>query len=81
MVSSDDGKAIDGMAVAKDMYDKGLTPGEYVYQRMLEGKYAIPEFYKSDLQEEFDRIWALQKSFHTELTDELYRKLSDRNKS
>lgn len=81
MVSSDDGQAIDGMAVAKEMYDKGLTPGEYVYQRMLEGKYAIPEFYKSDLQEEFDRIWALQKSFHTELTDELYRKLSDRNKS
>ena len=44
MVSSDDGQAIDGMAVAKEMYDKGLTPGEYVYQRMLEGKYAIPEF-------------------------------------
>lgn len=79
-VSGDDGQAIDGMAVAKEMYDKGLTPGEYVYLRMLEGKYAIPEFYKSDLQDEFDRIWALQKSFHSELTDELYRKLSDRNK-
>lgn len=47
---------------------------------MLEGRYAIPEFYKSDLQDEFDRIWALQKSFHSELTDELYRKLSDKNK-
>ena len=80
-VSSDDGQAIDGMAVAKEMYDKGLTPGEYVYQRMLEGKYAIPEFYKSDLQDEFDRIWTLQKSFHPELTDQLYRKLADRNKS
>lgn len=79
-VSGDDGQAIDGMAVAKEMYDKGLTPGEYVYQRMLEGKYAIPEFYKSDLQDEFDKIWALQKSFHSELTDELYRKLSDKNK-
>lgn len=79
-VSGDDGQAIDGMAVAKEMYDKGLTPGEYVYLRMLEGRYAIPEFYKSDLQDEFDRIWALQKSFHSELTDELYRKLSDRNK-
>lgn len=79
-VSGDDGQAIDGMAVAKEMYDKGLTPGEYVYLRMLEGRYAIPEFYKSDLQDEFDKIWALQKSFHAELTDELYRKLSDRNK-
>lgn len=79
-VSGDDGQAIDGMAIAKEMQDKGLTPGEYVYQRMLEGRYAIPEFYKSDLQDEFDRIWALQKSFHAELTDELYRKLSDRNK-
>lgn len=42
--SAEDGQAIDGMSVAKVLYDRGLTPGEYVYQRMLDGQYVIPEF-------------------------------------
>lgn len=79
--SAEDGQAIDGMSVAKVLYDRGLTPGEYVYQRMLDGQYVIPEFYKSDLQAEFDKIWNLQKSYYPELTAELYDKLTDKNKS
>lgn len=79
--SAEDGQAIDGMSVAKVLYDRGLTPGEYVYQRMLDGQYVIPEFYKSDLQAEFDKIWNLQKSYYPELTAELYDKLTGKNKS
>lgn len=79
--SAEDGQAIDGMSVAKVLYDRGLTPGEYVYQRMLDGQYVVPEFYKSDLQAEFDKIWNLQKSYYPELTAELYDKLTDKNKS
>lgn len=79
--SAEDGQAIDGMSVAKVLYDKGLTPGEYVYQRMLDGQYVVPEFYKSDLQAEFNKIWNLQKSYYPELTAELYDKLTDKNKS
>lgn len=79
--SSDDGHAVDGMDVAKYMYDNDLTPGEYVYERILNGQYRIPEFYKSDLQLEFDKVWNFQKAFHPQLSDELYEKLKDKNKS
>lgn len=77
----DDGQAIDGMSVAKEMYDKGLTPGEYVYKRILDGKYSIPEFYKSDLKVEFDKIWKYQSQFHPELTDALYKSLDGVNRT
>lgn len=75
-VSEEDGMAIDGMAVAKELYDNKLTPGQYVYRSLNKGKNFIPDFYKSDLQKEFDNIWNYQKQFHAEiLTDEMYVKL------
>ncbi|MGN0200575.1 MAG: type II CRISPR RNA-guided endonuclease Cas9 [Candidatus Cryptobacteroides sp.] len=80
-INSEDGQSIDGMEVAKEMYDNGLTPGELVYKRMLEGRYSIPEFYRSDLQTEFDSIWAFQKRFHAELSSELKEKLNGKSKS
>lgn len=60
----EEGQAIDGMAVAKELYDNHLTPGEYVYARLLDGKKYIPSFYCSDLLEEFDRIWEYQSQYH-----------------
>ncbi|MGM9781366.1 MAG: type II CRISPR RNA-guided endonuclease Cas9 [Candidatus Cryptobacteroides sp.] len=78
-LNTDDGQAIDGMDVAKYMYDNALTPGELVYGRILEGKYAIPEFYQSDLRSEFDKVWNYQKQFHPELTESLKEKLQGKN--
>lgn len=66
--SKEEGQAIDGMAVAKELYDNQLTPGEYVYARLLDGKKYIPSFYCSDLLEEFDRIWEYQSQYHPVLT-------------
>ena len=77
----EDGVSVDGMDVAKLMYDRGITPGELLYERMMDGKFQIPEFYKSDLQAEFDKIWSVQKTFHPELTDDLKEKLQGKNKT
>ena len=52
--SQEEGLMIDGMAIAKELYDSGQTPGEYVYARLLAQKKYIPSFYRSDLLEEFD---------------------------
>jgi len=75
------GVAIDGMSVAKELYEKQLTPGQYVYELLKDGKKYIPEFYKSDLQNEFTNIWNQQKQYYSDiLSDELYKELQGKNK-
>ena len=34
--NDDEGALIDGMSIAKKLYDEGLTPGQFVYNRMSE---------------------------------------------
>ncbi|WP_146943779.1 type II CRISPR RNA-guided endonuclease Cas9 [Chryseobacterium hagamense] len=71
-----EGQIIDGMAVAKKIYEENLTPGKLAYQLLKEGKKYLPDFYRSDLQEEFDKVWNFQKQFYPEiLTDEFYMEL------
>lgn len=77
--SEEEGTAFDGMKIAKALYDQNLTPGQYALQFLKEGGKASPEFYASDLRNEFSRIWDFQKQFHVELTDELAAKLSGQN--
>lgn len=71
--SQEDGQAIDGMSVAKELYDNRLTPGQYVYARLQEGKKYIPSFYRSDLLEEFDRIWEYQSRFYPSVLTENFK--------
>lgn len=79
--SDDEGTAIDGMAIAKQLYENNTTPGQYVYEILKKGKKQIPDFYRSDLQNELDKIWEFQKGFYNEiLTDELREKLKGKNK-
>jgi len=79
--NDEEGSLIDGMAVAKELYEKGLTPGQFVYQLLKDEKKYIPDFYRSDLQNEFDTIWKVQKEFYSHvLNDELYKKLIGQGK-
>ncbi|MCO5233542.1 MAG: type II CRISPR RNA-guided endonuclease Cas9 [Chitinophagales bacterium] len=74
--NSEDGQAIDGMGIAKRLYEENLTPGQYVFQNLKNSKKVITDFYRSDLQNEFDKIWNFQKQFYPEiLTDEFYKDL------
>lgn len=78
--NNDEGQIIDSMDTAKYLYDNNLTPGEYAYDLITKGKTNIPDFYRSDLKEEFDRIWENQKEFYPDiLTDELKENLSGKN--
>lgn len=63
----DEGQAVDGMSIAKELYDNDLTCGQYGLQRLKAGKRHIPDFYRSDLVAELDRIWSKQREFHGEL--------------
>ena len=75
-----DGKSIDGMSVARTLYENNLTPGEYAYGRLQQGKKYIPDFYPSDLRAELNRIWKCQRQYYPEiLTDALRENLHGKN--
>ena len=80
-VNEKDGLAIDGMAVAKTLYDHNLTPGQYVLELLNANRTYIPDFYRSDLKEEFKKIWNTQQEYYSELTNELFAKVDGKNKS
>ncbi len=63
----DDGQAVDGMTIAKELYDNDLTCGQYGLKRLQDGKRHIPDFYRSDLKAELERIWRKQREYHGEL--------------
>ena len=78
----EDGALIDGMEVAKKLYEENLTPGNLCLQILMNGKRHFPDFYRSDLQSELDRIWNFQKSFYPQaLPDEAKEEIRGKNKS
>lgn len=80
--TSDEGTLIDGMSVAKELYEKNMTPGEYVYKLLGTGKKYIPDFYRSDLENELSRIWDVQKAYHNDiLTDDFKAQIEGRSKT
>ncbi len=74
--NDEEGTAIDGMETAKILYEKDLTPGQFCYQQLVKGKKVLPDFYRSDLQNEFDKVWRFQKQFYPEIfTEEFYKSI------
>lgn len=78
---TEEGALIDGMDIARRLYDENLTPGELCLQLLGEGKKYFPDFYRSDLQNELDRIWTKQQEYYPEiLTDTLKEKLKGKKR-
>lgn len=79
-LSTEDGVAIDGMSVAKYLYDNNLTPGAYCYELLTNGKKYLPEFYRSDLLNELNQIWRYQSTFYPDiLTSDFYSQLEGKS--
>lgn len=80
--SSEEGELIDAMGITKKLYEQNLTPGEFSYQLLKEGKKAIPDYYRSDLENEFDRVWKKQKTFYPVILNTiLLKELVGKNKN
>ncbi len=80
--NTEEGQLIDGMTIAQRLYDEELTPGQLSYELLKSGKKYLPDFYRSDLQAEFDKVWNVQKQFYPELLiDELKENLKGKNKT
>ncbi len=80
--NQEDGSLYDGMDLARELDETGKTPGEYCYHILKNGAKYVPEFYRSDLASEFDRIWEFQKQYYPEyLTDKAKDGIKDKTKS
>jgi len=79
--NEEEGSLIDGMSIAKELYDNNITPGQFVFELLTKGKKYIPDFYRSDLQAEFNSIWEFQKQFYSViLTNVLFDELHGKGK-
>lgn len=77
--NEEEGSLIDSMAITKELFEKKITPGKYVFNLLKEGRKVIPDFYRSDLQSEFNNIWNFQKEFYPEiLTDDFYKEIENK---
>ncbi len=78
--SKEEGSLIDGMEVAKELYNQNKTPGQFVHELYQSGKNYVPDFYRSDLQNEWKRIWDFQKQFYPEqMGDSVALELAGKN--
>jgi CRISPR-associated endonuclease Csn1 len=78
--NEDEGQLIDGMKVAMELHRQKITPGEFSFEILQQGKKFLPDFYRSDLQNEFERIWEFQSQFYPEiLTTHLKQQLIGKN--
>ncbi len=76
---TEEGQLIDGMEIAKKLYNDNLTPGQLCLQLLQSSKKYIPDFYRSDLQAEFDKIWDKQKEFYPEvLSHDFYIQIKEK---
>lgn len=74
--NEDEGQLIDGMGVALELNKRKITPGQFSLELLKNGKKFLPDFYRSDLQTEFDKIWNTQKQFYPEIfTNSFYDEL------
>ena len=69
----EEGELIDGMEIAKRLYEENLTPGQLLLDLYNKGKRNRPTFYRSDLQAEFDKIWEVQSAFYPNILTEDFK--------
>lgn len=79
--NSEEGELIDSMGVTKKLKAENITPGQLNLKLLIDGKKVLPTYYRSDLKNEFDKVWNKQKKFYpTILIKELYKELEGKNK-
>ena len=77
--NTEEGSLIDGMEIARQLYEHGMTPGQYSLKLLETGKKHLPDYYRSDLQNEFEKIWNFQRQFYPFLTGEIKEELKNKN--
>ncbi|TRX02750.1 type II CRISPR RNA-guided endonuclease Cas9 [Flavobacterium gawalongense] len=78
----EEGEAIDGMAIATILFEKNITPGQWVFNSLSNGGKYVPDFYRSDLQKELKKIVHFQNQFHSEqINDKLLEDIQGKSRT
>ncbi len=69
----DEGSAINAVDVVEELKKTGATVGEYICTKIqADPDYIIPQFYTANYEDEFNRIWEVQRQYYPDqLTDTL----------
>ena len=73
MNKNEAGHFVSSLDIARQLYDLNITPGQYGYGLLKDGKHYIPEFYRSDLKSELDKIWTYQYEYHHSVLTQDFR--------
>jgi CRISPR-associated endonuclease Csn1 len=80
--TAEEDDAIDGMKIAKEIFENKVTPGQWVYNSLLKGGKFIPDFYRSDLQKELEEIVHFQNQFYFEqINDKLLEDIQGKSRT
>jgi CRISPR-associated endonuclease Csn1 len=80
--TAEEGEAIDGMKIAKEIYENNQTPGQWVFNSLITGGKFIPDFYRSDLQKELEKIVRFQNQFHpAQISDKLLEDIQGKGRT
>ena len=77
--AQDGDAAIDTMDIAMELQKRNITPGQYALEKMQNGASRVPQFYCSDLENEFHRIVDFQSKFYPQLSLEFIESLKGKN--
>lgn len=75
--NQEEGQLIDGIAIAKKLVEENITPGQLNHQLKIADSRYLPDYYKSDLLKEFERIWKTQAVYYPEILTEIHFKELD----
>ena len=76
----EDGTAVNSIEISKQLNDHNITPGKFIFNIIKNNQKNIPDFYKSDLENEFKLIWDFQKMNYPDiLTDDFFIKLNGKS--
>ena len=79
---AEEGKLLDSIEIAKELAEKGITPGQYCYELLKKGKKRLPDFYSSDLKSELRRILDKQSRHYPEqLTADFIGQFDEKGKN
>lgn len=77
----DMGEAVNGIDVANELIQRNITPGQLCLERHKRGVKKMPDFYRSDLQAELEKIYLSQRRFYTLLPDDFIELIRGKNES
>jgi CRISPR-associated endonuclease Csn1 len=75
------GTSVDGLEVAKILFENNLTPAQYLLPLVQQNMKSVPDFYSSDLQEELNKILFFQVANNSNLPKDIFENVTNKTRN